>query len=83
MRLKRSIFVLLAASLLIPAVPVEATSMLKMDLGDLTMRAGKIFRGKVISVETGAIDVGGGQLPAVTYRFEVDELYKGDATARP
>jgi hypothetical protein len=77
---RRSRYVLFAASLLIAAAPVQATSMLKMDLGDLTTRAGKIFRGKVISVEPGAIRAGGGELPAVTYRFAVEELYKGEPT---
>ena len=77
---KRSSFVLLAASLLITSAQVHATSMLKMDLGDLTTRAGKIFRGTVIDIELGTIEAGGGQLPAVTYRFRVEELYKGEAT---
>ncbi|MBW2277538.1 MAG: hypothetical protein JRF63_08610 [Deltaproteobacteria bacterium] len=77
---KRSSYVLFAASLLIPAAQIHATSMLKMDLADLTLRAERIFRGTVISVEQGAIEAGGGELPAVTYRFEVEELYKGEAS---
>jgi len=76
----RSRYLLFAGSLLILSAPVHATSMLKMGLEDLTLRAGKIFRGRVISVEAGAIQAGGGELPAVTYRFEVEELYKGEAS---
>jgi len=80
MNWKRNSILLLAASLLILSAPVCATTMLKMDLEDLTTRAGTIFRGTVIDVNQGTIQAGGGELPAVTYRVRVDELYKGAAT---
>lgn len=80
MNWKRNSILLLAASLLIMSAPVFATTMLKMDLEDLTARAGTIFRGTVIDVNQGTIQAGGGELPAVTYRVRVDELYKGAAT---
>lgn len=59
--------------------PLAATTMLQMDLAQLTERAGRIFRGTVVDVEQGSIEVGGGELPAVTYRFKVDDLFKGEA----
>lgn len=80
MNWKRSSFLLFAALLLILSAQVHATTMLKMDLGDLTNRADKIFRGTVLSVQQNTVQVGGGELPAVTYRFRVDELFKGQAT---
>ena len=80
MNWKRNSVLLLAISFLVLSASVQATTMLKMDLGDLTQRAGKIFRGTVIDVEEGMIAAGGSELPAVTYRFRVEELYKGVAT---
>ena len=59
--------------------PLAATTMLQMDLAELTERAGRIFRGTVVDVEQGSIQIGGGELPAVTYRFKVDDLFKGEA----
>ena len=53
--------------------------MLQMNLEQLTDRAGRIFRGTVVDVEQGVIEAGGGELPAVTYRFKVDDLLKGEA----
>ncbi len=80
MNWKRNGILLFAASILILSAQVQATTMLKMDLEDLASRAGTIFRGTVIDVEQGTIEAGGGELPAVTYRFRVVELYKGSAT---
>jgi hypothetical protein len=54
--------------------------MLKMDLSELTTRADKIFRGTVIDIQQGTIEAGGGELPAVTYRLRVDDMFKGQAT---
>jgi len=71
---------LFAATLLFLTAQVQATTMLQMDLGELTARAGKIFRGTVIDVEQGMVEAGGGQLPAVTYRLAVEEMVKGQPT---
>jgi hypothetical protein len=72
-------FTLLLALAMLVVHPLAATTMLQMDLAELTERAGRIFRGTVVDVEQGAIQVGGGELPAVTYRFKVDDLFKGEA----
>lgn len=80
MEWKKSGMALMVTALLALAYQAHATIMLKMDLTDLTDRAGTIFRGTVLSVEQGSVEAGGGQLPAITYRFRVDELYKGKAT---
>ena len=80
MNWKRSSYLFAAASFLVLAAQVNATSMLHMDLADLTTRADKIFRGTVIYVNEGTVEAGGGELPAVTYRLRVEELFKGVAT---
>lgn len=80
MKRKISSYVFAAASFLILAAQVQATIMLQMNLEEITARADKIFRGTVISVEQGTIEAGGGELPAVTYRFRIEELFKGEAT---
>ena len=47
---------LFAATLLFLTAQVQATTMLQLDLGELTARAGKIFRGTVIDVEQGMVE---------------------------
>lgn len=80
MKRKISSFFLAAASFLILAAQVNATIMLQLNLEEMTERAGTIFRGTVISVKQGTIEAGGAELPTVTYRFRVEELFKGQAT---
>ena len=80
MNRKTSGFIAFAASLLILSAAVQATMMLQMNLEEMSGRADKIFRGTVINVQQGTIEAGGAELPAVTYRFRVEELFKGEAT---
>ncbi len=70
--------VLLACALLV-APQLAATTLLHMDLAELAARSDKIFRGTVVDVEQGAIAVGGGEIPAVTYTLQVEEQFKGAA----
>jgi hypothetical protein len=77
---KKSFRFILPLALAVLAVqPLAATTMLQMDLAELADRAGRIFRGTVVDVEQGTVSAGGGELPAVTYRFKVEELFKGEA----
>lgn len=69
----------IAAVMLVTAIPASATTLLQMQLGDLVQRADTIFRGTVVDVEQSSIEVGGGELPMVVYRLRVDELVKGEA----
>jgi hypothetical protein len=63
---------------LLAAAPVHAaTSVLPMNLDQLSQRAGKIFRGRVIDIRAGSVDAGGGTLPTTIYRIQVDEALKG------
>ena len=47
-------------------------------LGEMVDRAGRIFRGTVISAEPGTVELGGTSLPTVTYEFRVDQAFKGE-----
>ncbi len=80
MNWKRCRNLLFIVPLLILGVQVQATMILQLNLEEMTDRAGKIFRGTVVGIEMGTIEAGGGELPTVTYRFKVDELYKGEPT---
>jgi hypothetical protein len=72
----------LAVALVALAAPPAGASMVrKMDLSDLAERADRIFRGTVLSVEEGSVAAGGGVLPTVVYRLQVDEAFKGDYAA--
>ena len=62
------------------AAPVLATSVLHMNLDGLCDRADQIFRGVLVDVEKGSITAGGGELPTVTYTFEVTEDFVGNIT---
>jgi hypothetical protein len=71
-----------AAMLAAITAPAGAGMVLKMNLAQLTDRAGAIFRGHVLSAEPGKISIGGGTLPTVTYRLRVDEAFKGEFDAK-
>ena len=57
--------------------PVQAATVLQLNLEQLVERSARIFRGTVLSVEEGTVQAGGGELPTVTYRLRVDEAFKG------
>ena len=63
--------------LLLAVQPIGAVSILQMDLADLSDRADKIFRGKVVDFETSTVQVGGSELPIVVYTMAVEEALKG------
>lgn len=67
--------VMLAAFLI---QPTHATTVLQMTLEDLASRADRVFRGHVLSIEPGSTEIGGGELPTVTYELTVDEQFKGN-----
>jgi len=80
MKRKISSCVIAAASFLILAAQVHATIMLQLNLEEMTGRADKIFRGTVFDIQQSTIEAGGAELPTVTYRFRVEELFKGQAS---
>jgi hypothetical protein len=60
------------------ATTAGATTLLQMNLEQLTSRAARIFRGTVLSVQRGSVEAGGGTLPTLTYRLRVEEAFKGE-----
>ena len=62
-----------------PASHTASLQHLKLD--QMVDRAGRIFRGRVLDLQPGTIEVGGGKLATVTYRMLVEEAFKGDFPA--
>jgi len=71
---------ILAGLLALASAPALATTVMQFNLAEMTDRADRIFRGRILSATEGTVDVGGGQLPIVTYRVQVDEAFLGDVT---
>jgi len=78
-RLQRRVLAAAALCALLAVSQAGATTLLKMDLGELVQRSDKIFRGTVIDVEQSSVTAGGGELPMVVYRLRVEEMLKGEA----
>ena len=64
--------------LLLPWANAHATTVMQMNLGQLTSNADKIFRGEVIAVKSDSVNVGGGKLDTTTYTIRVSDLIKGE-----
>ena len=76
-RVLRQAFLVLAVVGLAGATSMAAT-MMHMNLDDMSRQADKIFRGTVLKVTEGEVEVGGGMLPTTTYIVQVDEAFKGE-----
>jgi hypothetical protein len=72
---------LAVTAVLAAAVPTQATTLLQFSLKDLATRSDLVFRGTVLSAKPGTVKAGGGELPTVTYRVQVDETFKGEYPA--
>jgi hypothetical protein len=73
----RLLAVTAAASLLVPA-PLPAEVLVRhMNLERLARSADRVFSGTVVAIEKGEVAVGGGTLPTVTYRFSIDNGFRG------
>ncbi|MFQ5766926.1 MAG: hypothetical protein ACE5ID_02960 [Acidobacteriota bacterium] len=55
----------------------RAMTVKQVDLGEMCRMAHLIFRGKVIGITSGGVQVGGGTVPTLTYRLIVQEIFKG------
>lgn len=69
---------LAACFILITAPTLLADTVKQMNLAEMVQRADKIYRATVISATPGTVEVGGGQLPTITYRLQVEESFRGD-----
>lgn len=78
MRSRRNMVVAWSLALVaLAASPAAGTTVLKMDLDGLVTNADRIFRGTVVAVEPGTLEIGGGELPTVTFRIALEETFKG------
>ena len=59
------------------AAPALATSVLQMNLNQLTANAQSIYRGTVLDVRPTTVMAGGAELSALHYRVQVSEVFKG------
>jgi hypothetical protein len=71
---------IVAAIVFLASLPAAATTVMQMNLADLVGRADRIVRGTVVAATEGTIDVGGTSLPVVTYRVQVDEVFRGEVS---
>lgn len=62
---------------LFTASPAHAATVLSLNLDELSARAGRVFRGRVLDARAGSVEAGGATLPTTTYRIQVDEAFKG------
>jgi hypothetical protein len=77
-RLKRMILLLTAAIVWLFSAQASATTVLQMNLDQLTDRAATIVRGTVRDIRQTTVRGGGGELPALHYTVEVSEVFKGE-----
>lgn len=68
---------LLAALLTSFALPGNATMLRQMSLADLATRADRVFRGRVVGIDSTTVHAGGSDLPVTVYRLKVGEEFKG------
>lgn len=73
---RQTIWVLALASL--AATTSQAATMVHMNLDVMSHQAEKIFRGTVLKITSGEVEIGGGVLPTTTYVLQVDEAFKGE-----
>lgn len=67
------------AGMLFPlASTAHAASVAQFNLAQLTDHAQRVFRGKVVDVVPGSVEAGGGRIPTLTYKFQVEQAFKGE-----
>lgn len=66
---------------LLVAPQVYGYMVLHLSLAEMCDRAATIFRGTVVDITPGTVEIGGAELPTVTYKLEATEVFKGDVPA--
>jgi hypothetical protein len=82
MRCRSWLDLVLTLSLLLASLPARATTLQQFNLKDLVERSDKVFRGRVVAIDSTTVRAGGGELVALVYRLRVEERFKGDFTAK-
>lgn len=78
MRNSRFLVTLLMGLAVIATASLMATVVAQLNLEQLVQRSDRVFVGKVLDITESAVETGGGTIPAVTYRFQVNEAFKGN-----
>lgn len=65
------------AAIYLVARDAGATTVRQVNLAEMSRRAEKIFRGRILDVVQVTVRGGGGEFPALSYRIAVTEPYKG------
>ncbi len=79
MRVHKHLGVIMScAVVLLCASAVNAAITAQMNLEQLVTQSERVFVGRVISISESRVAMGGGELPAVTYRLAVSDTFKGD-----
>ena len=76
--LKRGAALLSFAIGLLTFASANAAMTLQMNLEQMVTQSERVFVGQVVSISETRVAMGGGELPAVIYRFRVSESFKGD-----
>ncbi len=76
--LKPAIWLTIAAAAILSAPSATAITVAQLNLEQMVSRSARVFAGRVLDISERRIPFGGGELPAVTYRFEVSESFKGE-----
>lgn len=75
---RRVLLLVFVVAILVPTYQGHATSVIQMNLEQLTVKSHQIFRGTVLDIAETTVEAGGGPLPAVTYTVRVDEPFQGE-----
>jgi len=85
MQMKKSgavLLLLLAAALVAPQIDAGQAFVKQQNLAEMCDEAANIYRGKVLDISTGSMEIAGGEIPTVTYKLEVSESFKGEYTRK-
>lgn len=78
MQRKAKVFVAMLALVALSLPIAHAATVRRMDLAEMCNRADRIFKGRVVSIDSISIEAGGSELPAVTYLMEVTDPIQGE-----
>lgn len=81
-KLGAALLLFVAAVLVAPQVDAAQTFVKHQNLQEMCDEAANIYRGKVLAINAGTMELGGGELPTVTYKLEVTESFKGSYTQK-
>ncbi|MEO0574001.1 MAG: hypothetical protein AAF004_00970 [Pseudomonadota bacterium] len=78
MRLRNRIAAFVSLALAVFSVSsLNASTTLQMNLAQMVTNSDRVFVGTVVQITESTKQVGGGQIPAVTYRLKVGDAFKG------